>query len=36
MSEKMKDDIIFYTFIGSIALGFLTGLGYLVYTWVVI
>jgi hypothetical protein len=36
MSEKTKDDIIFYTFISIIAIGFLTGIGFMIYTWVII
>jgi hypothetical protein len=34
MTSKLKDDIIFYVFIATIALGFLTGIGYLVYAWI--
>jgi hypothetical protein len=35
-AKKLSDDIFFYIFAGTIALGFLAGLGYLVYAYLTI
>jgi hypothetical protein len=34
--SKIKDDIFFYLFIGILSIGFLTGIGYLIYAFAVV
>jgi len=33
VSKNVKDDITFYIFIGTIALGFAAGIIYMLYSW---
>jgi hypothetical protein len=34
-SDKVKNDITFYVFMSTMAIGFIVGVGYLIYSWFV-